>query len=212
MAIRILIADDHKIMCDGLRALLEGQPDMEVVGEAEDGESTVRLAKELSPDVVIMDVGMPGFNGIEAAKQILAAGKNVRIVALSVHSETQFVAGMLAAGAWAYLLKDCAFDELTQAIRCAMSGQVYLSQRIRGNVIEDYLRLVNRKSLLSPRQQEVLRLLASGITVKEIAFQLGLSVKTVEMHRQHIMEKLGTRSMVKLIKYAIREGISSLDK
>lgn len=210
--IRILLADDHKMMREGLRALLLNQSDMEVVGEAEDGESTVRLARELAPDVVLMDVEMPGFNGIQAARQILGAKENVRIVALSIHAETQFVAGMLAAGAGAYLLKDCAFDELAQAIRGAMSGEIYLSSAIRNTVLEDYLRVVKQDPLLSPRQEEVLRLLAKGMTAKEIALQLGLNIKTVEMHRQHVMGKVGTRSMVKLIKYAIREGLSSLNR
>lgn len=210
--IRILLADDHKMMREGLRALLLNQSDMEIVGEAEDGESTVRLAGELAPDVVLMDVEMPGCNGINAARRILSAQESARIVALSIHSEAQFVTGMLAAGALAYLLKDCAFDELTRAIRGVMSGKIYLSAKIRDNVLEDYLRVVNKDPLLSPRQEEVLRLLAKGMTAKETAAQLGLNIKTVEMHRQHVMEKVGTRSMVKLIKYAIREGISSLNQ
>lgn len=210
--IRILLADDHKMMREGLRALLLNQSDMEVVGEAENGESTVRLARELSPDVVLMDVEMPGLNGINAARRILSVQKSARIVALSIHSEAQFVTGMLAAGALAYLLKDCACDELTRAIRSVMSGEIYLSAKIRDNVLEDYLRVINQDPLLSPRQEEVLRLLAKGMTAKETAAQLGLNIKTVEMHRQHVMEKVGTRSMVKLIKYAIREGISSLNR
>lgn len=212
MKTRILLADDHRMMREGLRALLLNQADMEVVGEAEDGESVVRLALELAPDVVLMDVEMPGFNGIHAARQILAAKEKVRIVALSIHSEAQFVTGMLAAGACAYLLKDCAFDELTQAIRGAMAGKIVLSPAIRNNALEDYLRGVNESPLLSPRQEEVLRLLAKGMAAKEIAVQLGIHAKTVEMHRQHIMEKVGTRSLVRLIKYAIREGLSSLNQ
>ncbi|MBI3987704.1 MAG: response regulator transcription factor [Lentisphaerae bacterium] len=199
------------MMREGLRTLLLNQADMEIVGEAEDGESVVRLARELAPDVVLMDVEMPGFNGIHAARQILAVQETVRIVALSIHAETQFVTGMLAAGACAYLLKDCAFDELIQAIRGAMAGKIVLSPEIRNNALEDYRRGVNTPPLLSPRQEEVLRLLAKGMTAREIAAHLGIHAKTVEMHRQHVMKKVGTRSLVRLIKYAIREGLSSLN-
>lgn len=210
--IRIFIADDHKLMRESLRALLEAQPDVRVVGEAGDGETAVRLAAELQPDIVIMDVTLAGFNGIEATERILERAANVKVIALSMHSSRQFIGGMLAAGASSYLLKDCVFEELNSAVRAVMAGQIYLSNKVAEDVVDDYRRLLTKKPFFTPRQKEILRLLAEGMNVKEIASQCGLSVKTVEMHRQHIMDKLGTRSIATLTKYALQEGMASLEK
>ncbi|MDY0040511.1 MAG: response regulator transcription factor [Desulforhabdus sp.] len=216
MKIRILIADDHKIVRDGLRALLEQQADMEVIAEAENGRKAVRLARELNPDIVIIDIGMPDLNGIDAARQIIAEVDRVRVIALSMHSDKRFVAQMFKAGASAYLLKDCAFEELAQAVNIVMSGQTYLSPEIAGSVIEDYVQYLSTMdssgfSILTVREREVLQLLAEGKPTKEIATRLHVSIKTIETHRQQIMHKLKVRSLADLTKYAIREGLTSLE-
>lgn len=217
MGIRILIADDHKIMRDGLRSLLESQPGMEVVGEAEDGRTTVQLAGKLAVDLIIMDIGMPDLNGIDATRQILSNAANIKVIALSMHSDRRFVAQMFKAGASAYLLKDCAFEELVHAVRVVSSGQVYLSPEIAGSVIEDYVRHISIEdssssfTILTVREREVLQLLSEGRSTKQVASSLNMSVKTVETHRQQIMNKLNANSIADLIKYAIREGLTSLE-
>ncbi len=217
MATRILLADDHRIIREGLRSLLQKQSDMEVVEEAQDGITAVRLAEKLHPDIVIMDIGMPDLNGIEAARQIVTRVKNVKVIALSMHSDKRFVLEMLKAGASGYMLKDCAFEELVNAIRTVSSGQIYLSQRVTGVVVNEYLRSQavsdsTAYSLLSGREREVLQLLAEGKTTRNIASSLHVSTKTVESHRQQIMEKLNLRSVAELTKYAVKEGLTSLDQ
>jgi two-component system response regulator NreC len=216
MTVRILLADDHKIVRDGLRALLEKQPGMTVVAEADNGRATVRLARELLPDLVIMDIGMPDLNGIDATRQILNELPSVKVIALSMHSDRRFVVQMFRAGASGYLLKDCAFEELARAVRAVLRNQTYLSPAVAGPVVEDYVQHlatadVLEFSALSPREREVLQLLAEGKTTREIAALLCVSIKTVETHRQQIMGKLNVRSVAELIKYAIREGLTSLD-
>jgi two-component system, NarL family, response regulator NreC len=216
MTVRILLADDHKIVRDGLRALLEKQPGMTVVAEADNGRATVRLARELLPDLVIMDIGMPDLNGIDATRQILNELPSVKVIALSMHSDRRFVVQMFRAGASGYLLKDCAFEELARAVRAVLRNQTYLSPAVAGPVVEDYVQHlatadVLEFSALSPREREVLQLLAEGKTTREIATLLCVSIKTVETHRQQIMGKLNVRSVAELIKYAIREGLTSLD-
>jgi DNA-binding NarL/FixJ family response regulator len=216
MSIKIILADDHKIMRQGLHNLLEKQADFEVVDEADDGITAVKKTRKLSPDVIIMDVAMPGLNGIEATRQIKADMPDVKVIALSMHAEKRFVAEMLNAGASAYLLKDSAFEELVQAIRAALVNKIYLNPSIAENVIKDYINQVPRESfsafsILTKREREVLQLLAEGRSTKEIASLLFLSVKTVETHRKNIMEKLDLHSVAELTKYAIREGITSLD-
>lgn len=217
MTIRVLVADDHKILREGLRSLLESQDDMEVVAEAEDGRTAVGLARELKPDVVVMDVAMPDLNGIEATRQIVADSPNVAVIGLSMHSDRRFVAGMLSAGAYGYLLKDCTFDELVEAIRSVVAGRRYLSPAVTGVVVDDYVRRLTKEesvpcSVLTAREREVLQLLAEGKSTKEMASQLHVSVKTIETHRQKIMEKLGLHSVAELTKYAIREGLVSLER
>jgi DNA-binding NarL/FixJ family response regulator len=215
MSVRIILAEDHRITREGLVNLLQERPDMEVVGEAENGREAVRLARELSPDLVIMDVTMPDLNGIDATRIITSGSNNTKVIALSMYSDKQFVQGMMQAGASGYLLKDCAFEELVSAIQAVIQGDTYLSPGIAGIVVQDYLnKLTTDRSsadtVLTNREREVLQLIAEGNSTKEIAARLTVSVKTVETHRRQIMEKLGIFSIAELTKYAIREGLTSL--
>jgi two-component system response regulator NreC len=215
MSIKILIADDHTIMRSGLRSLIDKEPDMEVVAEAENGRMAVQLALKFSPDVVIMDITMPDLNGIEASHQILSRAPDIKVVALSMHSDEQFVVEMLNAGASGYLLKDCAFGELCLAIRAVVANQNYLSPGIASVVIKDYLHELSRAKppvscVLTLREREVLQLVAEGKSSKKIASILHVSVKTVETHRQQIMDKLNIHSVAELTKYAVLKGITSL--
>jgi DNA-binding NarL/FixJ family response regulator len=217
MSIRILLADDHKITRQGLRSLLEKQQDMQVVAEAENGRIAVRLAAEMAPDVVIMDVTMPDLNGIEATRQIVEASPDIRVIALSMHSDTTFVTEMLKSGAAGYLLKDCAFEELTRAIRTVINDKIYLSPSISGVVVEDYIHRISKTApedsdILTDREREVLQLMAEGGSTKQIAIKLHISIKTVETHRRQIMSKLGIHTIAELTKYAIRKGLTSLEK
>jgi DNA-binding NarL/FixJ family response regulator len=216
MTINILLADDHKIVRDGLRALIEKQSDMKVIAEAADGRTAVHRARELSPDIVIMDISMPGLNGIEAARQIALESPRIKIIALSMHSDNRYVKEVFRVGASGYLLKECAFEELANAIHAVAAEQIYLSPHVAHGVLKDYLgRLPTAEasvfSVLTGREREVLQLMAEGKTTKEIAYSLDLSVKTVEAHRQKIMEKSNIHSVAELTKYAIREGLTSLD-
>lgn len=217
MSVRVILADDHRIMRQGLRALLESEHDIEVVDEADNGRRTVQLAREMRPDVIVMDLTMPDLNGIEATRQIVADDPGIKVLALSMHSDKRFVAGVLGAGASGYLLKDCALEELVRAIRVVVAGQVYLSPGIAGVMVEGYVREATADELpmfsaLTPREREVLQLIAEGKTTKEIASVLTVSVKTVETHRQQIMNKLDIHSVAELTKYAIREGLTSLER
>jgi two-component system response regulator NreC len=216
MLTKILLADDHKIVRDGLRALIEKEPNMEVVAEACDGRTTVQRAKEFMPHIIIIDIAMPDLNGIEATRQIVNEIPGVKIIALSMHSDRRFVTRMLESGAAGYLLKDSAFEELSLAIKTVQSGKVYLSPAIAGVVVEDMVRHSPQKfsrttAELTPREREVLQLLAEGRTTKRIASQLNVSVKTVETHRRQVMEKLDIHSVAELTKYAVREGLTSLE-
>ena len=215
MKTKIIIADDHKIMREGLKALIEKQPDMEVAAEAQDGLAVTKLARKLMPQVIIMDIGMPEMNGIDATRQIISENKEIKIIALSMHSDRRFVLEMLKAGASGYLLKDSAFEELVNAVHTVMTGQSYLSPRITDIVVKEYLHNQPKSestvfNVLTVREREVLQLLAEGKSTKQIASTLNLSVKTVETHRQQIMDKLEIRTVAELTKYAIREGLTSL--
>jgi two-component system response regulator NreC len=214
MSTKVLIADDHQIMREGLRTMLEKEYDIAVVGEAENGRMTLRLARELIPDVIIMDVAMPDLNGIEATRQIVGELPAVKIIALSMHDDRRFVLNMLKAGAAGYMLKDCAFKDLAKAIRVVRANKTYLSDEIADIVVKDYLASTaplesSAFQLLSPREREVLQLIAEGKTSPQIAELLHISVKTVETHRQQIMVKLKIKSIAELTKYAIREGLTS---
>ncbi len=213
---RILLADDHKITRQGLRLLLEKESDMEVVAEADQGRAAVQLAGELMPDVVIMDVSMPDLNGMEATKQIVGRIENVKVIALSMHSDTLFVTEMLKSGVSGYLLKDCAFEELASAIRSVVSGKTYLSPSISDVVVNGYLHRLSKSEtagsdIISDREREVLQMIAEGKSTKQIALKLHISVKTVETHRRQIMNKLNIFSVAELTKYAIRKGLTSLE-
>lgn len=216
MSIKILLADDHKITRQGLRSLLEKESDMEVVAEAEEGRTAVCLVRELLPDVVVMDVSMPDLNGMEATRQIVAELPNVKVIALSMHSDNLFVTEMLKSGASGYLLKDCAFEELARAIHIVVDGKTYLSPAVSGVVVDDYLHhLAKTESrsfeVLTDREREVLQLLAEGKSTKQVALKLHISVKTVETHRRQIMSKLDIHTIAGLTKYAIRKGLTSLE-
>ena len=215
MSVKVLLADDHRLMREALRSLIEKESDMKVVGEAADGRTAVSLAREVSPDVIIMDISMPELNGVEATNQILSDAPNVKILGLSMHSDEHFVAGMLKAGGSGYLLKDCAAEELVQAIRSVIEGEQYLSPKIAGIVIDSYRRALPKGQLsrtpeLTAREREVLQLVAEGDTSQRIAGQLYVSVKTVDAHRQKIMGKLNIHSVAGLTKFAIQKGITFL--
>lgn len=216
MCTRIVLADDHQIIRAGLRSLIEAHENLQVVGEAENGRNAAKMVNDLSPDIVIMDISMPDLNGIDASHQIKASKPDTKIIALSMHTDKRFVLGMLKAGASGYLLKDCAFGELANAIETVIKGQTYLSPQIAGVVVENLKSesVGGEKSvlsLLSKREREVLQLLAEGNTTKQIAGDLFLSVKTVETHRNNIMKKLKVFNLPDLTKLAVREGLTSLE-
>ncbi len=214
MSIRVFIADDHEIMREGMCALLRRRPDVEVVGQAADGRQAVRLVKELAPDVVIMDIGMPNLNGIEATRQMVAENPKLKVMALSTHSDGAIVAKMLRAGASGYMLKDSAFAELMTGIDAMARGNTYLCTKIARVIFSDYVNMLTNPKWsggdgLTSREIEVLQLVAEGRTTKEIARILNVSVKTVDSHREHIMDKLGIHNVAGLTKYAVREGFTN---
>jgi DNA-binding NarL/FixJ family response regulator len=242
MAVRVLLVDDHKVVRDGLRALLNAEPDLDVIGDADDGRSAVRLSESLHPDVVVMDLAMPDLNGIDATRQIVARSPQTRVVVLSANLDRQRASAVLSAGAMALVPKEAAFEELAQAIRAVVANRIYLSPQMAGDVVGPLLngkpegrasaagiavtgmgptpiatqfapgsaRVLPPPRPLTPREREVLQLMAEGKATKEVAAHLDLSVKTVETHRRQIMEKLNLYSVAELTKYAVREGLTVL--
>jgi two-component system response regulator NreC len=212
-SVRIVLADDHTVMRNGLRLLLERQPNLQVVGEAADGRQAVALTETARPDVVIMDIAMPNLNGIEAARQIVNQSPKTAIAILSMHSDESYVIRALKAGARAYLLKDSAEADLLAAVRALTEGKSFFSPAISKILVEDYMRQLESRGaedtyeLLTNREREILQLLAEGKTNKDVANMLNLSLYTVETHRTHILQKLNLHSVPELILYAVRKGI-----
>ena len=214
-SIRVLLADDHKLIRAGLALVVAQQPDLSVVGEADDGRQAVEMVKSLRPEVVVMDIGMPNLNGIEAARQITQIRPDTAVVMLSMHADEGYVLRALKAGARAYLLKDSATTDLVQAIRAVVEGKSFFSPAVSRVLLQDYMRKLQRSGaedsydLLSPREREVLQLVAEGKSNKEVANLLNLSTYTVETHRAKIMQKLNLKGVPELILYAVRKGIIS---
>ena len=213
--IRILLADDHTIMRNGLRLLLERQPGFQVIGEAADGRETVEMTDALRPDVVILDIAMPNLNGLEAARQIASKLPSIAVVILSMHSDESYVLRALKAGARAYLLKDSAESDLIAAIKAVTEGKAFFSPAISKMLVDDYVRRLQQRGvddsyeLLTTREREILQLVAEGKSNKDVANLLNLSLYTVETHRGNIMQKLNLHSVPELILYAVRKGVIS---
>jgi two-component system NarL family response regulator len=217
MSIQILLVDDHQMMRDGLRSILELEDDLHVVGEAANGLEALEMIPTLLPDVIVMDIGMKGLNGIEATRQIKAQNPRAQVIALSTHSAEPFVLAMLEAGASGYVLKDAAVEEMRRAIRAVARGHHYLSPEIAGSVVDSRLRGPSQErasvySLLGSRERQILQLLAEGHTSGEIAQQLHIATTTVDSHRRNIMKKLDVHGIAELTKFAIRHGLTPLDR
>ncbi|NLL36324.1 MAG: response regulator transcription factor [Fretibacterium sp.] len=215
MSIRVLLADDHELFLEGLKALLLKVPDIKLVGQARDGLEVLELTERMKPEVVVMDVTMPRLNGIHATHQIREKFPEVRVLILSMHSDRELIVESLKAGALGYILKECSSDELCKAIQAVMMGQYYLTPSVLPPLIEDYLRLLQAEEdssacPLSDREQDVLKLFAKGLNAKQIAARLDISKNTVDTHRRRIMDKVGCNSMADLTRYAIREGYLDL--
>ncbi len=216
MSTRILLVDDHLIVRNGLRKLLESEEGIAVIAEADNGRDAIRIATELKPDIVVMDIAMPDMNGIDAARRIIAAEPDAKVLALSMHREKRLIFEMFDAGAKGYLLKECAYEEVLRAIRVVLNGEMYLSPKITGSILEDYMERMHGETRpdhipLTAREREVLQLIAEGKNAKEIAFILNLSASTVETFRHLIMKKLKLKTVAELTRYAISEGISFID-
>lgn len=212
----MLLVDDHPVVREGLRSVLEKEADIAVVGEAADGLSAIEASSELGPDVVVMDISMPGMNGIEATRRIVEAAPNTAVLCLSLHADRTMIAAMLRAGASGYVLKSSAFDELVRGVRSVGGGSVHLGPEALDNAVGDYITQLREGRFhdhaeLTGREIEVLQLIAEGCSTGDVAAQLSISKKTVASHREHIMNKLGVRSVAALTKYAIREGITSVE-
>lgn len=216
MTIKIILADDHNVLREGLKSLLNQQQDFEVIGEADNGRDAVRLTKKLEPDIVVLDIGMPNMNGIQATQHIVAEVPDTKVLALSMHSDHQFVVKMLQAGASGYMLKDCAYEELISAVRDITAGKFYLSKDVTGVVINNYINMIQAVDAVShptltSRERETLQLIAEGKSTAETANLLNVSPKTIETHRKNMMDKLDIHNIADLTKYAVREGITSIE-
>ncbi len=217
MSIRVLLADDHQMLREGLRAVLSLEEDIEVIGEASDGRAAIEMAERLVPDVVLMDIGMHGLNGVEATRRIKAGNSDVKVIALSTYSDKRYVLSMLEAGASGYVLKAAAVDEMCRAVRAVAAGKRYLSPDVAGVVVDAHLGTPDRpdapsSSILGSREREALQLLAEGHSSPEIARRMRIAPSTVETHRRNIMSKLDVHNIAELTKYAIREGLTTLDR
>ncbi len=216
MSINILIADNHGILRQGIASLIEKQEDMKVIGDVENGLQVIELARELKPDLIIMAVNMPILNGIEATRKIKEELPEIKVLALSAHAKREFVLDMVRAGASGYMVKECVLDDLVRAIEAVMSNQSYLSPQIASIVLDDIIKDSNSditgkwNESLTPRERQILQLLTEGCPAKQIASQLGLSVKTIEANRRQIMEKTDVDNLVDLTKYAIRQGLTTV--
>lgn len=215
MMARLFVADDHQLFLSGLCSLLESVPNFEVVGSCHDGLTAVNLVGQLKPDVVLLDVSMPGLNGIDATIEILESDPSAKVIVVSIHTDRRFVLRALKAGARGYIRKDASFEDLREAVQNVLDGGIALSQEISSAVIEEYLKLANHQdkspyTILTHREREVLQLIAEGRTTKLIASQLCLSVKTIESHRRNLMDKLDLHSVAEITLYAVREGLVSI--
>lgn len=215
MGTKVIIGDDHRMFRDGLRALLEKEADIEIVGEAGDGRTVVNISNELLPDVVLMDISMPDLSGIEATRQITRDNPQIKVIALSMYADRRFIYAVMKAGASGYLIKDCAYEEVVQAIRTVIVGHVHFGPCILDIIAKDYVDQVQDCGLsvytiLTEKEREILQLIAEGNGVRDIAAKLNLSSKTIETHRQKIMSKLKITNVAGLTKYAISEGLTSL--
>lgn len=212
--IRVLLADDHKLVRAGIRSLLERMPGLEVVAEASDGREAIHFVEQYDPQVVLMDLAMPELNGIEATRHLTKKFLNVRVIILSIYSDEEHVYQSLRAGAAGYLMKGAATDELELAIRSVARGETYLSPPVSRPVIMEYIRRtnvgLNPREGLSPRQTQILKLIAEGETTKQVALHLGISVKTVETHRSALMKRIGVRDVAGLVRYAVKVGLVDL--
>jgi len=216
MRIKVLLADDHEIVRSGLRSLLEQEGDIDVVADAGDGRIAIELAHNLHPDVVVMDISMPGLNGTTATKRIVAESSGVKVLALSAHTDKRFVSDMLKAGAAGYLPKSCAPEELVKAIREVFAGGVYLSPRVAGVVVDGFVKTESSSDPtgrvhLSDREREVLQMIAEGKSSKEIGVEFHISTRTVDTHRQRLMDKLDLHTIAELTKFAVRQGLTELE-
>lgn len=214
-SIKILLADDHAILRDGLNRAFQSESDFEVVGQAGDGHTTIKLVRELSPNAVVMDIGMPELNGIETTRILSKEFPSVKIIGLSMHANDKYVREMFRAGASGYLLKNCPFEELVEAVRTVIKGKIYVSPSIGDMVVQDFISKPEEEksafSVLSQREREVLQLLAEGKSTKQAALRLHVSPKTIEAHRLNLMNKLGIDNIAQLTKYAIQEGLTATE-
>jgi len=213
--IKIIIADDHQLFREGLVNLLSQASDIEIVAHAEDGRAALNKARKFIPDIVLMDIGMPKMNGVRATEILHQELPDIKVIALSMHSDKQYIKGMLEAGAYGYLFKNCTYDQLTEAIKTVSTGKKYLSDKITEVLIEDYIGKEDYnkegKSILTSRESEVIKLLAEGKSIREISELLFVSVKTIGTHKQNILDKLELKSTADIVKYALKQGIISLD-
>ena len=214
MSVKVLIADDHQLFREGLVNLLSQSSEIEIIGQAEDGKDALKKARKLLPDIILMDIGMPELNGVEATGILSKELPEIRVIALSMHSDKQYIKGILEAGAFGYLFKNCTYNQLIEAIKTVYAGKKYLSDKITEVLIEDYLgkepEPMKELKALSKRENEVLKLLAEGKSIREISEMLFVSIKTIGTHKQNILDKLELKTTTDLVKYSLKKGIISL--